>query len=364
MPDKEFDITEVYIMKLNKKAITAICVVAVAIIAAVVTVLIVHSKKEDDWKNKGYDLSVPVLGENGWYMVFEDDFDGKKLNEGIKFGEKYTGGKEIWTTSPHAIRWESNDSSKPEQANYWCPNMVEVKDSKAIIHSRYEENHTCDGGCPPKGRFTSGIETRLISGDNNNNKGTSDTLLFSQAFGYFECKVKLPKSQGLWSAFWLQSSNMRQVGNNGKDGTEIDVYESAFLNSKQSKMGHALLWDGYGKSGKVSGHIGELEQNLYEGFHTFALKWTPEYYVFYIDGKSTWASDAGDVSRVKEFLRLTVEIDAGDGWGPHSQKIGQFSHNNEDNDDFEIEYVKVWQNENYEEFIQDESDFTGSFDLS
>lgn len=80
--------------------------------------------------------------------------------------------------------------------------------------------------------------------------------------------------------------------------------------------------------------------------------------------KSTWASDAGDVSRVKEFLRLTVEIDAGDGWGPHGQKIGQFSHNNEDNDDFEIEYVKVWQNENYEEFIKNESEFTGSFDLS
>lgn len=324
------------------------------------------SKKQDDsWKSdEKYDLSLPVLNEDGWYLVFEDDFNGSSLNEGITFGEKYTGNKEIWTTSPHAIRWESNDEDKPEQACWWCPEMVEVKNSNLIIHSRYEENHTCDGDCPSKGRFTGGIETRLITGDNNNNKGTQDTLLFSQAFGYFECRVKFPDADGMWSAFWLQSSNMRKVGNEGEDGTEIDVYESAFRKSKTSKMGHALLWDGYGESAKSSPYITTLEQDLYDGYHTFALKWTPEYYVFYIDGKATWATDDSDVSKVKEFLRLTVEIDAGDGWGPHGQKIGQFSHDNSQDTDFLVDYVKVWQNENYEQYIIDDDEFDGTVDLS
>lgn len=353
-------------MKLNNKIMMILAVILAAGIIASVLIAVSVKRKNDPnrWKEQGYDLSLPVLNKDGWYMVFEDDFNGTKLNEGIKFGEKYTGNKEIWTTSPHAVRWQSDDESKPEQGCWWCPEMVEVKDSKAIIHSRYEENHTCDGDCPSKGRFTSGIETRLISGDKNNNKGTSDTLLFAQAFGYFECRVKFPKSQGLWSAFWLQSSNMRQVGNKGKDGTEIDIYESAFLNNETSRMGHALLWDGYGKRAKVADYIGNLLQDLYDGFHTFALKWTPEYYVFYIDGVATWASEAGDVSRVKEFLRLTVEIDAGDGFGPHGQEIGLFSHNNSENDDFEIDYVKVWQNENYEKYIKDDSEFKGSFDLA
>lgn len=335
-----------------------------AMVLSAVTLFGCSKKEDDSWKtDERYDLSVPVLGQDGWYLVFEDDFNGSALNENIIFGEKYTGSREIWTTSPHAIRWESNDDNKPEQACWWCPEMVEVKDSNAVIHSRYEENHVCDGDCPAQGRFTSGIETRLITGDNNDNKGTADTLLFAQAFGYFECRVKLPNSQGLWSAFWLQSSNMRKVGNDGEDGTEIDVYESAFLNSKSSRMGHALLWDGYGKDGRVADYIGELEQDLYDGYHTFALKWTPDYYVFYIDGKATWATDAGGVSKVQEFLRLTVEIDAGDGWGPHGQKIGQFSHNNEDNDDFLIDYVKVWQNENYEQYIKSDETFEGSLDL-
>ncbi|MGN1123975.1 MAG: family 16 glycosylhydrolase [Eubacterium sp.] len=323
------------------------------------------SKKEDDsWKEKNYDLSLPVLNEDGWYMVFEDDFEGDSLNQNIKFGEKYQGNREIWTTSPHAIRWESDSKSKPEQECWWCPEMVEVKNSNAIIHSRFEENHTCDGNCPSTGRFTGGIETRLISGDSNNNKGTNDIMLFSQAFGYFECRAKLPDCDGLWSAFWLQSSNQRKVGNEGEDGTEIDVYESAFRRNKRSRMGHALLWDGYGKDSKVEDNVVSLEQDLYDGYHTYALKWTPEFYVFYIDGQPTWATDAGGVSKVREFLRLTVEIDAGDGWGPHGQNIGKFSHNNADNDDFMIDYVKVWQNENYEQYIRNDDEFEGTADMS
>lgn len=342
-----------------------ICIFTAVVLVLGTVFLFGCSKKEDDsWKtNEKYDLSVPVLGENGWYLVFEDDFSGNALNENITFGDKYSGSKEIWTTSPHAIRWESDNKNKPEQACWWCPDMVEVKNSNVIIHARYEDNHSCDGSCPAVGRFTSGIETRMITGDNNDNKGTADTMLFSQAFGYFECRAKLPKSNGLWSAFWLQSSNQRKVGNVGEDGTEIDVFESAFINSKTSEMGHALLWDGYGSDGKVEDYIGPLEQDLYDGYHTYALKWTPEYYVFYIDGQPTWATNGGDVSKVKEFLRLTVEIDAGNGWGPHGKKIGQFSHNNDDNDDFMIDYVKVWQNENYEQFIRNDDEFEGSVDM-
>lgn len=349
-------------MGINLKK-TAVLIIAAALIVTVGIMLSSCSKKQDEsWKtDESYDLSVPVLGDDGWYLVFEDDFDGNSLNENIKFGEKYTGSREIWTTSPHAIRWESNDEKKPSQACYWCPETVEIKNSALVIHSRYESDHICDGDCPKEGRFTGGIESRKIVGDNNNNKGTNDEMLFSQAYGYFEVKAKFPNSQGLWSAFWLQSSNMRKVGNEGRDGTEIDVFESAFINAKGSQMGHALLWDGYGDDAKSSPYITRLEQKLYDGWHTYALKWTPDYYVFCIDGTATWATRDGGVSRVKEFLRLTVEIDAGDGWGPHGQKIGQFD-DSAPADDFTVDYVKVYQNSSFEKYIQDDSEFEGSLD--
>lgn len=285
------------------KKIFALITVSVLAAAVILCGCSKNTGKEDDdsWKNQDYDLSLPELNKDGWYMVFEDDFNGTKLNENIVFGERYKGSKEIWTTSPHAVRWQSDKKRKPEQACWWCLEMVEVKDSNAIIHSRYENNHKCDGDCPKEGRFTSGIETRKVVGNSNDNKGTSDELLFSQAFGYFECRVKFPNSDGMWSAFWLQSSNQRKVGNEGEDGTEIDIYESAFRKSKDSKMGHALLWDGYGKDAKVSDYIGNLEQDLYDGYHTFALKWTPEYYVFYIDGSRLGQQQTAMYQKLKSF---------------------------------------------------------------
>lgn len=33
-------------------------------------------------------------------------------------------------------------------------------------------------------------------------------------------------------------------------------------------------------------------------------------------------------------------------------------------DDFEVEYIKVYQNSNYEQYIQDDSEFDGSVDLN
>ncbi len=322
-----------------------------------------QQEDSDSWKKEIYDLSLPVLGQDGWYLVFEDQFNGDGLNQGIQFGEQYTGSHEIWTTSPHAIRWESNDADRPEQGCWWCPDMVQVRDGKVEIHARYDAAHDCGGDCPASGRFTGGIETRRIVGDNNSNKGSNDEILFGQAFGYFETRVKFPDADGLWSAFWLQSSNQRKVASEGVDGTEIDVFESAFRKSSDgTKMGHALLWNGYGEFAKSEGSIRELGKDLYDGYHTFALKWTPEYYVFYIDGEPTWASMGGGVSKVQEFLRLTVEIDAGDESGPHGQDIGKFDETSESI--FYVDYVKVWQNENYTPYQIDDAKFPGELDLA
>ncbi len=320
------------------------------------------SGEDESWKDAGYDLSVPELGQDGWYLVFEDNFDGDELNEGIIFGDNYTGSTEIWTTSPHAIRWESNDEDKPEQACWWCPNAVSLRDGYLVITSQYEDDHTCDGDCPSEGRFTGGIETRLIVGDQNDNKGQSDELLFAQAFGYFEVRVMLPEAEGMWSAFWLQSSGMRKVAAEGVDGTEIDVFESAFYKKGGTQMGHALLWNGYGEYADSEDYITELDESLYGEWHTFALKWTPEYYVFYIDGVATWATAAGGVSHVQEFLRLTCEIDAGDKWGPHGQRIGAFD--TESSSEFLVDYVKVWQNSNYEQYEISDDCFAGELDMN
>lgn len=61
-------------------------------------------------------------------------------------------------------------------------------------------------------------------------------------------------------------------------------------------------------------------------------RWLPTEYVFYVDGKEVWRSDAGGVSQVPEFLKLTNEI----GMWAGDIKSAQLP------DYFEVDYVRVY----------------------
>ena len=45
-----------------------------------------------------------------------------------------------------------------------------------------------------------------------------------------------------------------------------------------------------------------------EGWHTFGLLWTFKEYVFYVDGKETWRTDAGGVCLLPQYMLLSAEV--------------------------------------------------------
>lgn len=287
--------------------------------------------RSDNWRNQ-FDISMPNLEQagtdansanaDGWYLTFSEDFDGSALPD-------------TFAPSPHGLR----------NTEYWCDQMIRVENGNAIIAAQHKNDHTCDICGVQTGDFTGGIETRKM-------EDGKSVPIFEQAFGYFEARVKLPESGGMWSAFWLQSDSVGNIGNGGEDGTEIDIYESSFYNTDRTKMGHALHYDGYdAKHHKCMDAVHSVGTDLYEGYHIFAVKWTPEEYVFYIDGQATWASDFGGVSKVPAFLRFTNEIRPGK-VGPYSQKLGDFTGG-----EFFVDWVHVYQNEQYLEHIKTAEDF-------
>ena len=152
---------------------------------------------------------------------------------------------------------------------------------------------------------------------------------FEHTFGYWVCRCKFPNQEGHWPAFWLMTDGVSKVGDEGRDGTEIDIMEKPW---REDKITQNLHWDGYGKAHKSAGTGQITIPGVSEGFHTFGLHWTPDEYVFYVDDKETWRTRAGGVSQVPQFMKLTEEIGK---WGGDIKKAKL-------PDTFVVDYVRVY----------------------
>lgn len=128
---------------------------------------------------------------------------------------------------------------------------------------------------------------------------------FEHAYGYYEARMDITRQTGHWPAFWLFNQSVNHVGNEGRDGTEIDIMESFDC------IYHTLHWDGYGEAHQSEGKkvLCDRMDEMGQGFHTFGLLWTPQEYVFYVDGHETHRSKAGGVCQVPLYIKLTDEID-------------------------------------------------------
>lgn len=137
---------------------------------------------------------------------------------------------------------------------------------------------------------------------------------FENTYGYYETRVKLQTQEGHWGAFWLfaQSVNSTTNGRDGKDGTEIDVFESPYVGLGQDRMESALHYDGYGADHKVANKsVTGMKMN--DGnWHTFAVEWTPLWYRFYYDDVMVWETNFGGISRVPQYLMISDEVGV---WG-------------------------------------------------
>jgi len=151
---------------------------------------------------------------------------------------------------------------------------------------------------------------------------------FEHQYGYWVCRCQFPKQPGHWPAFWLMADGVGKAGDGGRDGTEIDIMEKPWRDDRTTQNLH---WDGYGKEHRSSG-LQFSVPGLNEGWHTFGLYWTPEEYVFFVDGLESWRTSAGGVSQVPQFAKLTEEIGK---WGGDIAKAQLPDY-------FTVDYVRVY----------------------
>ncbi|MEU2838988.1 glycoside hydrolase family 16 protein [Streptomyces sp. NPDC007076] len=109
---------------------------------------------------------------------------------------------------------------------------------------------------------------------------------FTQTYGHVEARMKVPRGQGMWPAFWMLGDDIGQVGwpNSG----EIDVMEN--VGFEPSTVHGTLHGPGYSGSGGIgAAYTLPNGQAFADGFHTFAVDWAP--------GSVTWSVDGNVYQR-------------------------------------------------------------------
>lgn len=138
--------------------------------------------------------------------------------------------------------------------------------------------------------------------------GKYDPPKFMHKFGYYECRCKLPKNDGWHAAFWLQAPGIGAHPDARYGGVEVDIMEN-YLQASKNEIICGNGWNGYGKDSKWYGHFHFPFVETADGWHTYAVDWTREGYIFYADGKEVGRQMAPEcpVSEVEEFVLLTTE---------------------------------------------------------
>jgi beta-glucanase (GH16 family) len=97
--------------------------------------------------------------------------------------------------------------------------------------------------------------------------------LFSQLYGYFELRARMPAGKGMWPAFWL-------LPQSGAWPPEIDVVE---LVDVMTTSYHTLHYVSNGMH-ESDGAPYTMPADGSLDFHTYAVKWAPGVIVWYVDG--------------------------------------------------------------------------------
>jgi len=104
---------------------------------------------------------------------------------------------------------------------------------------------------------------------------------FTQKYGKFEARVKIPAGQGIWPAFWLLGDNIDTVS--WPTCGEVDIMENV---GKEPSIVHGSMHGpGYSGGNALTGSYTLPDgQKFSDDYHIFTLEWEPDVARFYVDG--------------------------------------------------------------------------------
>lgn len=273
-------------------------------------------------------LPAPASGQkldldSRFVLIWSDEFNGDSLDR---------------------TKWQPEWWVTERKGGYWHEDMISVSDGSLTITTAYFKeplkNKHLDiwQGIMDFDEYKEGWYTACIT--------TQGIKEFK--YGYYEISCILPKSTGMWSAFWMMNDSVINEDGSGKDGTEVDIFESMFYKDEIWGYGDCvqtgIIYDGYGEA-KQSAELGKYyANNPYEEYNTYGVEWNENEYIFYINGIETCRTSAGGVSQNPEWLLVSCEIAGKNGIADADRHgTGKMNMNPGDTAEFIVDYVRVYQ---------------------
>ena len=163
--------------------------------------------------------------------------------------------------------------------------------------------------------------------------------LFSQAYGRFEARIKIPAGQGMWPAFWMLGNDVTTSG--WPTCGEIDIMENI---GKEPGTVHGSL-HGPSSAKRTSDTTAPFGlpagQTFANQFHLYAVEWEPGVIRFYVDmnlyatfTQSQWPAGGSWVFDHPFFIILNVAV--GGIWPRSPDSTTQFPQQ------MLVDYVRVY----------------------
>ncbi len=241
-----------------------------------------------------------------WTVTFDEEFEGGEVNPARwnVTGPNYWGRKEL---------------------THWSRRNVLVREGVAVIRLEKRRGRHNDA---PDGHVSDYAGGYLDTYDK-----------WRQRYGYFEARMKLPETPGLWPAFWMMPDRGRESGemwrrqDTSRGGMEFDIMEH-LTRWGPCRYHIALHWDGYGKNHRSLGTSQIYFRPDEEGFVTCGLLWTPGRAAYFCNGEEVGRVESDRISSVPGMMIFTLPIGGWDNAPLDDSRLPG---------DFVIDYVRVWQ---------------------
>lgn len=264
-----------------------------------------------------FETTPSELAKKGYSFKWGDNFTGTSLN------------RSDWNVELHAPGWVNSELQEYVDSD----ENIQVKDGNLLL--KPVEKTNADG-------------TKSYTSGRINTQGKHDFK-----YGYFECRAKVPVGKGYLPAFWMMPADENLYGQWPKCG-EIDIME---VMGQETNKAYGTIHYGEPHDQSQGTYTVSETNNFVDNYHTYACEWEPGKIIWYIDGvkfheESDWfsaKSGQGEVTYPAPFdqpFYMILNLAVGGSWVGYPDETTTY-----DDQQFAIDYVKVYQKDSYDENV-------------